>query len=277
MSFGGESNIGGAIGSGGTTGNPAISLVVNGSFEMDQEPAELSATAPPSGWSMVSSNRVGNLLHAEQSDGKNDVPPAFDGYNVARFDSLTSTSYREAQSECFVIDTSKAISVGFQVRIPEQQLPPGTKAAVKLWYYQDLTCATPSALRESDTQTAASNTSAGVWEQRQYQPSQNPPTDGVAARVSIRGAYVAGSNCGDAGIDCTSDRDLLRRCCCHTVRQDCCCACWEWRAQRNWIHFLRKLRLHAASTSQLTSRPPDANCGSVQEGPRMSNWTYEVS
>jgi len=154
---------------------------------------------------MVSSSGSGNLLHAVQSDGSNGVPPAAQGLNVARFDSLTSSSYREARSECFPIDVTKAIAARYQVRIPELQLPPGTKASVKFWYYQEPSCTVVSTVRASDTQTATSNTSAGVWELRQYTPSQNPPIDSQAASLSIRGATVAGSSCGNAGSNCQSD------------------------------------------------------------------------
>ncbi len=191
--MGGESSIenGGSIASGATS-NIGDSLVTNGSFEMDQQPSALMATAAPSGWSMVSSASIGNLLHAVQSDGANDVPPAADGLNVARFDSLTSSSYREARSECFPIDANQKIAARYQVRIPAPQLPSGTKAAVKLWYYQDVSCVTASADRASDTQSATSNAAADVWELRQFMPSQNPPSDSLAARISIRACIRSG-------------------------------------------------------------------------------------
>lgn len=201
----GAVNTGGAAAIGGSSGE-AESLVANGSFERDQQPASLQASTPPGGWSMVSSSSVGNLLHAIKSDGTSDVPPAADGLNVARFDSLTGSTYREARSECFLIDASRALTARYQVRIPASQSPLGTKAAVKLWYYQDLTCATPSAVRPSDTQQAVSAAAADVWEKRQFTPSQNPPSDGIAASISIRAATVAGPNCGSGGADCASDR-----------------------------------------------------------------------
>jgi hypothetical protein len=179
--------------------------VQNGSFELDQQPASTFATAPPSGWSMLSSNTVGHLLHAVQHDGQSLIPSASDGLNVAYFDSLTSSSYREAQSACFPVEP-QALSVHYQVQVPETQNPSGTRAAVKLWYFQDSACAVPSAVRVSDTQTAASNSVAGVWELRNYAPSRVPPSDGVAAKISIRAQYSAGLTCGDAGADCQDDR-----------------------------------------------------------------------
>jgi hypothetical protein len=202
---GGTAGTGGKLASGGSNNPGGGSLIFNGSFELDYQDAAAVATAPPSGWTMVSSNSTGNLLHALRSDGGNGVPPAAQGLNVARFDSLTGSSYREAQSECFLIDVNKSITATYQVRIPEGQLPTGTRASVKFWYYQDAACSLASVVRASDTQTASSNTSAGVWEPRQFTPSQNPPSDSRAATLSIRGAYIAGSSCGSAGTNCQND------------------------------------------------------------------------
>ncbi len=202
---GGEATTGGAAAGGGTSNPGSGSLIANGSFELDFQSATVAATAAPSGWTMVSSNSAGNLLHALQSDSASGVPLAAQGLNVARFDSLTGSSYREAHSDCFPIDISKPITAHYQVYVPQEQLPAGTKASVKLWYYQDAACSIASALRPSDTQTAASNTSVGVWESRQFTPSQTPPSDSRAATLSVRGAYVVGSSCGSAGVDCQRD------------------------------------------------------------------------
>ena len=184
----------------------ADSPVANGSFEWDQQPASTFATAPPGGWTMLSSNSVGNLLHAARSDAENLIPPASEGQNVAYFDSLTGSSYREAQSNCFPVNLSKSISARYQVQVPASQNPSGTRAAVKFWYYQDATCTTASTLRASETQIATSNSAAGVWETHEFKPSLTPPADGVAARISIRGAYTAGPTCGDGGAGCLDDK-----------------------------------------------------------------------
>jgi hypothetical protein len=182
------------------------SLLSNGSFEKDQQPASGPATAPPVGWTMVTSSASGNLLHAVQADGTNGVPPAAHGLDVARFDSLTSSiSGREAQSDCFPIDPSKSVAARAQVRIPSGQLPAGTKASLKLWYFKDATCTTKSAVRDSDTQTGASNSASGVWEARSYQPASNPPSDAVMGKLSVRAQYVSGQSCGTGGANCSGD------------------------------------------------------------------------
>jgi hypothetical protein len=182
------------------------SLLSNGSFEKDQQPASGPATAPPVGWTQVTSSATGNLLHAVQADGTNGVPPAAHGLNVARFDSLTSSiSGREAQSDCFPLDPAKVVAARAQVRIPSGQLPAGTKASLKLWYFKDATCTTKSAVRDADTQTGASNAASGVWEARSYQPASNPPSDAVAGKLSVRVQYVSGSSCGTGGTNCAGD------------------------------------------------------------------------
>lgn len=195
-------------GSGGThaQGGRSEGLVANGSFEWDQQPAAAFATAPPSGWTMLSVGSVGHLLHAARGDASESIPSASDGSNVAYFDSLTASSYREAQSNCFAIDANKAVAVRYHVQIPESQNPAETRAAVKLWYYQDGACTIASTLRTSDTQTAAPNTTAGVWEGHEFEPAHGPPADSAAARISIRGAYTAGPTCSDGGATCSADR-----------------------------------------------------------------------
>lgn len=187
-------------------GDGSTSLhVPNGSFEVDEQPSSAAASAPPSGWTMLSSASTGNLLHALRGDGMS-IPAAAEGQNLAGFDSLTASSYREAMSSCFPIQGGLATKLLYQVLVPATQKPAGTRAAVKLWYFQDSACSTPSAIRAADTQSANSNSTVGIWEPRQYAPSQPPPTDAVAAKVSIRAAYNAGTDCGADGTNCSADR-----------------------------------------------------------------------
>ncbi len=185
--------------------NAQTSPVPNGSFEVDEQPSTTPASAPPSGWTMLSSASPGNLLHALRGDGIA-TPKAAQGQNVAAFDSLTASSYREALSACFPIKGGQAARAVYQVMIPLTQSAAGTRAAVKIVYFQDAACLTPSAIRTADTQNASSNSAPGVWEMKQYAPSQPSPADAMAARISIRAAYNAGTDCGAAGTHCAEDK-----------------------------------------------------------------------
>jgi hypothetical protein len=172
-------------------------LLSNGSFEVDGSPASSNATSAPAGWAMLSSAAAGKLLHAEPG-GQGGVPAAAEGQNVATFDLPITTSYsgREARSDCFPVAPAKATTVRGALFLPSAQAPAATRASFKLWYFTDAACTAASAIRPFDTQDAASNKAAGIWELRTWQPAATP-SDAAFGALSIRAGAASTSSTSD--------------------------------------------------------------------------------